>query len=412
MIQKKFIVPLAMSAFNVIFGFIFFAIISRENIEYLGIFSFVHSGSIILSHFFRFGTDFDIFKNSKDLKKLYGNEDNILRYMLKINFFLIPFLLLINILFNISPMVFYTILIAILFSLNVIISNYFRRKKYFILCSILLNSPFIIATIGSFLFSISNNFSAIYLFAGAFSILLFFEIFVLKIKLKIKFFTPIKFIAIKPILSNLYPTFLSGIILLFMEQLPVLVFGWSGDFEGAAIFKLISKICVVLVIISNAFFVSTIPEISTTNPMHKGLIESLYNKASSKAFVFSVIYMLGISLFLPLIMDFFNTKILYINLFILFLVNLIPVFSGPIYQLLIIFNQQKYLMKVLIFSLLILCPITILLIFRFSLEGAIVSALLFNLFWMVPSLFKFNFDNKINLFLPYYAYQKLVEKKI
>lgn len=412
MIQKKYMVPLIMSALNVIFGFIFFAIISRENIEYLGIFSFVHSGSIILSHFFRFGTDFDIFKNSKDLKKLYGDEDNIISYMLQINFFSIPFLLFINNLFNISSMVFYTLLIAILLSLNVIISNFFRRKKYVILCSILLNSPFIIATIGSFLFSISNNFSAIYLFTGAFSILLFFEILILKIKLKMKFFKPIKFIAIKPILSNLYPTFLTGVILLFMEQLPVLVFGWSGDFEGAAIFKLISKICIVLVIISNAFFVSTIPEISTTDPNHKGLIESIYNNASSKALIFSVIYMSGIFLLLPLIMDIFNTEILYINLFILFIVNLIPVFSGPIHQLFIIFNQQKYLMKILIFSLLALCPITILLIFKFSLEGAIVSALLFNLFWIVPSLFKFNFDNKINLFLPYYAYQKLIEKKI
>ena len=411
MIEKKYIIPLMMSALNVIFGFIFFAIISRESIEYLGIFSFVHSGSIILSHFFRFGTDFDIFKNSKDLKNLYGDEDNIINYMLTINLFSVLFLLLINNFFNISSMLFYTILIAILLSLNVIIANFFRRKNYVLLYSVLLNSPFIIAAIGSFLFSISNSFTAIYLFVGAFLILLFFEILILTIKFKMKFFKPIRFIAIKPILSNLYPTFIAGIILLFMEQLPVLVFGWSGDFESAAIFKLFSKICIVLIIISNAFFAATIPEISITDSNQKGSIESLYNNASSKAFILSLMYIVGIFLLLPIIMDIFNTKILYVNLFLLFIASLVPVVSGPINQLFIIFNQQKYLMEILIYSLLVVCPITILLIFKFGLEGAIASALLFNLFWIVPSLFKFYSDNKINLFLLYYVYQTLTERK-
>jgi len=60
---------------------------------------------------------------------------------------------------------------------------------------------------------------------------------------------------------------------------------------------------------------------------------------------------------------------------------------------------------------LIVGPITILLIFEFGLEGAIASLLLFNLFWIVPSLFKFYSSNKINLFLPYYSYQKLTERK-
>jgi O-antigen/teichoic acid export membrane protein len=411
MIEKKYIVPLMMSALNIIFGFIFFAIISRQNIEFLGIFSFVHSGSIILSHFFRFGTDFDIFKNSTDLKNLYGDEDNIINYMLTINLSSLLFLLIIHNLFSIPLMIFYTILIAILLSLNVIIANFFRRKNYVLLYSVLLNSPFIIAALGSFLFTISNSFTAIYLFVGAFVILLFFEILLLKSELKIKFFKPIRFSAIKPILSNLYPTFIGGIILLFMEQLPVLVFGWSGDFESAAIFKIFSKICIVLVIISNAFFAATIPEISKTDFIQKGFIESLYNKASSKAFILSVIYIAGIFLFLPIIMDIFNVQILYINLLFLFIASLVPVFSGPINQLFIIFNQQKYLMKILLSSLLIVGPITILLIFEFGLEGAIASLLLFNLFWIVPSLFKFYSSNKINLFLPYYSYQKLTERK-
>ena len=400
-----------MSALNVMFGFIYFAIISRESIEYLGVFSFVHSSSIILSHFFRFGTDFDIFKNNTDLKNLYGDKDNIINYMLTINLLSLLLLLFIHNFFIIPSMIFYTFLIAILLSVNVIIANFFRRKNYVLLYSILLNSPFIIAVIGSFLFTISNKLTAIHLFVGAFSILLFFEIILLKIKLKIKFFKPIKLSAIKPIFFNLYPTFIAGIILLFMEQLPVLVFGMSGDFESAAIFKLFSKICIVLVIISNAFFASTIPEISKADSNQKGFIESIYNNASSKAFVLSIIYMIGIFLFLPIIMNIFNTQILYINLLFLFFASLLPVLSGPINQLFIVFNQQKYLMKILLYSLLILCPVTILLIFQFGLEGAIASALLFNLFWIVTSLFKFHFNNEINLFLPYYTYQSLIERK-
>ena len=193
-----------------------------------------------------------------------------------------------------------------------------------------------------------------------------------------------------------------------MEQLPVLAFGWAGDFESAAIFKILSKICVVLVIISNAFFASAIPEISITNPKNLSSIELIYNRASSKAFILSSIYMLAIFLFLPIIINIFSTEISYTNLIFLFLGNLIIVFSGPVNQALIIFNLQKYLMKILLISFLIISPLTILLIFNYGLLGAIISLILFNLFWIVPSLFKFYLSNKINLYLPYYCYQKLV----
>ena len=118
--------------------------------------------------------------------------------------------------------------------------------------------------------------------------------------------------------------------------------------------------------------------------------------------------MLAIFLFLPIIINIFSTEISYSNLIFLFLGNLIIVFSGPVNQALIIFNLQKYLMKILLISFLITSPLTIILIFNYGLFGAIISLILFNLFWIVPSLFKFYLNNKINLYLQYYCYQKLV----
>lgn len=408
MIEKKNLVPLFMSALNIIFGFIFFALITRENIEYLGIFSFVHGGSIILSHFFRFGTDFDIFKNSSDLKKIYGEEDSIVSHIIIFNILCLSFLIIFHLFFNISSMIFYTIMMALTLSLNIVISNFFRRRNYILLYSMFLNSPFIIATAGLFFLPIINSFTAINIFLGAFYLLIIFELFFLKFYFKFNFFEKINFRNIRPIFINLYPTFISGVILLFMEQLPVLAFGWAGDFESAAIFKILSKICVVLVIISNAFFASAIPEISITNPKNLSSIELIYNRASFKAFILSSIYMLAIFLFLPIIINIFSTEISYSNLIFLFLGNLIIVFSGPVNQALIIFNLQKYLMKILLISFLITSPLTIILIFNYGLLGAIISLILFNLFWIVPSLFKFYLSNKINLYLPYYCYQKLV----
>ena len=340
MIEKKNLVPLLMSALNIIFGFIFFALISRENVEYLGIFSFVHGGSIILSHFFRFGSDFDIFKNSSDLKKIYGVEDSIISHIIILNIFFLFFLIIFRLFFNIPSMIFYTIMMALTLSLNIVISNFFRRKNYILLYSMFLNSPFIIATAGLFFLPITDSFTAINIFLGAFYFLIIFELFFLKLYFKFSFFEKINFRNIKPIFINLYPTFISGVILLFMEQLPVLAFGWAGDFESAAIFRIISKICVVLVIISNAFFASAIPEISITNPKNLALIESIYNRASSKAFILSSIYILAIFLFLPIIIDIFSIEIVYSNLFLLFLGNLIIVLSGPVNQALIIFNLQ------------------------------------------------------------------------
>ena len=58
--------------------------------------------------------------------------------------------------------------------------------------------------------------------------------------------------------------------------------------------------------------------------------------------------MLAIFLFLPIIINIFSTEISYSNLIFLFLGNLIIVFSGPVNQALIIFNLQKYLMKILL----------------------------------------------------------------
>ena len=133
------------------------------------------------------------FKNSSDLKKIYGEEDSIVSHIIIFNILCLSFLIIFHLFFNISSMIFYTIMMALTLSLNIVISNFFRRRNYILLYSMFLNSPFIIATAGLFFLPIINSFTAINIYLGAFYLLIIFELFFLKFYFKFNFFEKINF---------------------------------------------------------------------------------------------------------------------------------------------------------------------------------------------------------------------------
>jgi len=401
------LIPLLFSLIGLIASFIFFGMLSSKSIVLLGQFSFLHSSGLILSHIFRFGADFDILKSKEKLESEYGSADIIVNYIFTVcTLSLFFFLILGSVFFHEYPSFFYIVFVAIFMTYNLVLANFLRTKGFINIYSLTINLPFVIATVFTLFTPTLNSFSGISYFLISLFVITVFQIFIIKNKINFIFFRTIDFNNLKKIVKNLYPIFVSGLLLLAMSQLPTIIFGILGQFESAAFYKILNKICSILILFSNAFFAFTIPVLSKINLADVKKFEKIYNKRNIQVLTVSLLYLFMIISILPMINNYFKTDITITLLIIFSFGYLFNIIAGPINQIFIISSMQKALMKILFFSSILFSPLCFVLINKFGFLGSVIYFLIFNCFWISLALFKFYKVNMINLFLPIYLIVK------
>lgn len=396
-IFDKSFFPITFSFLGLLSGFLFLGKISNINDSYLGIFSFIHSGALIFSHLLRFGSDFDVLKSKEKLNERFKDSDFLIKYIFQTCSILILGLIFIK---DIIPNnLFWGLLTACLLSINIVFSNYIRSKNYINLFSIFLHSPFIISAFLIFLLSEIQQFTGIKIFVFSLSLLVLIQLFFLKFHIKVDFFKIVNLDKIKIFYTNLFPIFISGLIILVAAQLPIIIFGILENYEDAAIFKILNKICSLMLIISRAFFASTIPRISGILNK-KREVEKIYNQRNLIVFLINLVVSIIIIMLSSYIKYYFNIDFSYKSLILLlFAFNVISI-CGPINELYVITGHEIQMGKIFTFSFLISLPFFYYLTLNFMIIGSIFSVLIFNSISSILLMINYYKKIGIQLFLP------------
>lgn len=397
LIFDKSFFPITFSFLGLLSGFLFLGKISHINDSYLGIFSFIHSGALIFSHLLRFGSDFDVLKSKEKLNERFKDSDFLIKYIFQTCSILILGLIFIK---DIIPNnLFWGLLTACLLSINIVFSNYIRSKNYINLFSIFLHSPFIISAFLIFLLSEIQQFTGIKIFVFSLSLLVLIQLFFLKFHIKVDFFKIVNLDKIKIFYTNLFPIFISGLIILVAAQLPIIIFGILENYEDAAIFKILNKICSLMLIILRAFFASTIPQISGILNK-KAEVEKIYNQRNLIVFLINLVVSIIIIMLSSYIKYYFNIDFSYKSLILLLLAFNVISICGPINELYVITGHEIQMSKIFTFSFLISLPFFYYLTLNFMIIGSIFSVLIFNSISSILLMISYYKKIGIQLFLP------------
>lgn len=396
-IFDKALIPIIFSLTGLLAGFIFLGKISSSGYENLGIFSFIHSGALIFSHLIRFGSDFDVLKSNKKLIERFSDSDFLIKYVFQLSSVLIFILLCFK---NLVPYnLFWGLITACLLSLNIVFSNYIRSKNYINLFSFFLHSPFIISAFLIFFVTNIQEYTAIKIFVFSLSLLVLLQLFFITKFMKVNFFRFVNFLKAKIFYFKLFPIFFSGLVILIAAQLPVIIFGILKNYGDAASFKVLNKICSLLLLTSRAFFASTIPQISSLLK-NKVLVQKMYNDRNFIVLMVNLMITGLILLFSSYIKIYFSVEFNLISIILLLIAFHFTSIGGPINELYVITSCEKYMSKIFAISFILTIPFYYYLSLNFGLVGGIISVLFFNLISTISLMILYYKKIGIQLFLP------------
>ena len=387
--------PLIFSALHVIFGFLFFGFLGRQGDYHLGLFSFYHSFIIIFSHFFRLGADFEILSSNELITTNFKSIKSLFKAIFSLNC-IILILSLFSKFFIYENIFLDTFLGSSLFALNIFISFFLRKKGHSVFYSFFVNSPFILALSIIQSFDLVDPYTAINVFILSLMILNIFAIILVAFHLNFRSYLKVELKNIKFIFSNLRYTFSANLLLLFLSQFPVLVFGFVNDFSSSATFKIINKISSIIILISQQVFTRTIPKISAYYSKDNRRLFKEYKISLKKSYTFSLLYFFIILLFSDFILNFFSLDITISILIMGFVMHMPRLLTGPIPNLLVVLDMKKDFLRVM-FACLIISVFFIIPLIYFKINAAILFMFSFSCFMSIYSLVLIKNNKKLNV---------------